>query len=217
MRELVRSRECAEPPVRLEHAIDRVQDGVLVGSWLELHREIVERAFHLVCRRDRILEHPQRSEPRVVRHEQYRIDGKHVLGGQRVPDDQEPAELAVDHGGEVIAGLEAVYLGKRLVHEYFVVASRLEVPSGPKDQTVERSPARRRDRDQVPSCRRNEIVHRQAHLFYDPRVGAGDTGKLGHLSRHGLRRSLEVHEHIGESIRLVVEVAGLIKRPPRAL
>ena len=62
-----------------------------------------------------------------------------------MPDDQKLAKLAVDHRGQVVAGLEPVCVGKRLVDQHFVVAPGLEVAAGAKDQPIEGSLAAGRD------------------------------------------------------------------------
>ncbi len=108
-------------------------------------------------------------------------------------------------------------LGERLVDEHLVVPTRLEMAARSKHQAVERSRPRGRDRDQVASGRRDQVVHRQADVLDDSWIRTRNAGELSDLPGDRLWGSLEVHEDVGKPVGLIVQVTRIVEGAPCAL
>ena len=91
--------------------------------------------------RQRLPIHPEDAEPLVVRHQFAGADGVDVLRRQRHADDRELAQPAVDHRGNLIAGIQPVGGDEPFAGEHFVAPAALDPASAPQEQVVDARPA----------------------------------------------------------------------------
>ncbi len=208
VRDLVAPGIGAQPAVRLEQAVEAIDDVLRHRAGRQRERHVVERSVHLERRGEGRTAHPQHAEVAVVGKHDARADLVDVLGRQREPDDRELRPAAVQYRADRVAHAQAVGLGEGPARDRLVVAAGLDVAARAQCKVVEHRLAPRRDRHQPPGRRLGQAGHVQRHVGHDARVDRRDAGNRADALRQRLRRPFQVREHVGEAVARVVVVLG---------
>ena len=102
--------------------------------------------------------HPQNAEALIVGHQRSRTQCVHEFRRQRCADDAQFPPVTVDHGNELIAGQQAVRLGKRLVQDDLVRVAAFRQTPAPQCKLVQYRLARLRHGNELPHYRLSKTV-----------------------------------------------------------
>src|SRR5512144_999095 len=109
---------CAGEAVSVEQSIERGDDRGLGHASLEPNGNGVERAFHVECRSQSLSADPEDAEASIIAESP--AAGEDVFGRKHDADNPQRLALSVEHCTYVIARLEAVDVGERLIDERLI-------------------------------------------------------------------------------------------------
>jgi hypothetical protein len=182
----------------------------------ERQRHVVEGALHVEGGRELLLVHPQHAEAPLVRQHVPFADLVDVLRRQHDAGDREVLEPSVEDRLDRVARFQAVGVGEGLAGHHLQPRSGARRPAAAKVQVVQRRSDAGRQRDQPPDRGLGHPRHVQRHRLHDPRLHLRDPRDLRDAVGERLRCPLQVGEHLGEAVSLVVRVERALQRPQRA-
>ncbi len=212
VRELQRARDCAEPAVGLEQAIqlrNRLLGGRIVA---ERQRDVVEAAFNVERGGERLVLHPEDPEPPVIRHQLAGADAVDILRRERHADNGEAPEPPVDDRRHDAPRRQAVRRDESLAGKDFVGAAAFDPPAAAEKEVVDRGASIGGDRDEPARRRRVELLQGKGHVRDDAGFEGRDAGDGGDVARDPLRRTFQRGKHVGEPLPFVV---GALRLPQR--
>ncbi len=190
--------------VAIEQAVHFVDDPLGIGAAQQAGRDLVERALEVVGGLQRLAAHPQHAVAMIVRHQCARAHRVDVLRGQRHADHHEVAPAPAHDGTHVIARAELVREREGLRQHDFVRLARLRVAPCAQRQPVEERFAVLRHGHQLAHDGFVEACHVEHRAAHHARLDGLDAIDRRDALRQAGGRALDLREHVGEPIALVV-------------
>jgi hypothetical protein len=205
--ELILARIGTRAAIGAQHGVHAVEHVLHVGASGQRRRGVVEGAFHVVGGGERVAAHPQHAVALEVREHGPRGDLVHVFRRYRHADDGERLAFAIDDGGELVAGLEAVRVGEGVGQHHLIRTVGLHHAPALEMQRIEQGLAAVRHRQQQARDGVGEALHLQLHPGDHPGLQPLHPGNLAQALRHRFRRALQIGKHFGEAVFAVEAVA----------
>ena len=215
VRELVHAPDGTAAAIARQDAVHGRQRLRLAGARRQLHRDLVEGAFHVHRRTQRAPVRPENGVALVIRKQRPRLDLVQILRRHRNPHHGELLRAPVHRGPQRIARLQPVRLGKGIAHQHLTLRKRRQHAPGAQIQPVLLRLAlvwkRQQQRlDRLVEARQGQLAagnHARFHLVH--------ARQLGHARRHALRRPPHLRPHIGKAVILVQARARVLQRIQR--
>ena len=203
VRRLVDAANGTEPAIARQGGIQRVDHATLVGVCRQLERDLVEGAIHIHGGLQRLMRHPHDDEALVIGQARTGVDliQKFWRGGNA--HDGEPLRPPIDGEIQLVAGGEAVCVGKGVTDQNFARRIGQQHAAGAQVQSVLL---------RLPAIGQRQ--HRGHHRFVKARhfdLGAGSdarfhfahTGNFAQAIGYAVGRTLEARPHVGEAVLLI--------------
>ncbi len=204
MRELLFSAVGAEAAVARQNVIESDDDFGFHGAGRQGQRNVVECAFHVECGSQRRFTHPQYTEAAVVRKDGAAASLVDVLGRQADTDNGELLPAAVDDCAERVTELEIVGRRERLAGDDFIRPLRIDVAAPREIKVVNHGCTPFRNCHQSTGGRLVQARNIESDAHYHAGAHAGHAFHLCNLPCKTQRCALELREHIGEAVALIV-------------
>ncbi|MNC84881.1 hypothetical protein D3C83_04490 [compost metagenome] len=206
VRDLVLAPDGAEPAVRLQNTVQRLDRPFARCVAREPQEHGIERPLHVECSRERLSVDPEHGKPFVVRHGAAagRVD---VFRRECGADHREALELAIQQHVHTPAKGQPARIEEALVHHHFAFRTGRGPAAALQRETAHRRWAGKIEADHARDHRRHHSRKGELRIAHHPGLHLRYAGNRANLFLQRARSALRRCKDVRKARRIVVMLA----------